>query len=550
MTDWSQLDQKLQDQKKNDPWAALDAKLGAALPKEENEENISSTAPAAPPTNTPISARFLGQNALLALGDIADLINAPNSRVPVKSPLESINNLLVKYGIVSPESANPTGTAPKIVAAAERGALGQLPVALATGGAATLPGLLKLGVQGATAGAGGEIGNELTPNHPLLGGLLGSMAGGLVPTAAEISAAKMAGIPASFTTMTPPKVNPQAAGPLQALQESGVQPSINQLFPGAKRGITQQERINKILAGSFGEDATDLKPDTFANASKRIGADFDDVAVRTSFIPLDAQYSANLANIKTRLDNSALSDAEKSSLQRMIDNVSPSNNVQQGQILPGIDGKQYQQYTQSGGQLSDLLGNDNSTVKELAQSIRGALDDAMQRAAPQDVIDKLQNARLQYKNMLMVKDFKPDSLGNIEPGNITTNRISNYYPNFYKGGMTSQDDLQNLLNGATLLKTPEAPSSSNALANLIKYGVAGGAGAAAEHFAPELMMSQPASLGIGLGVGGAALAAPALSRAVLNSDWYKNQLLKQALGQTPNYNPLVSSLLSNTANTQ
>lgn len=546
MTDWTELDKKLEKGQTNDPWAALDAKLGPAPEKEKAEEPKVAASPA--PKDTPLTSGFFGQNALFGAGGIGDFLRnaffASHPKIPTNFSFNKeaapVQNALVSSGVVSPENANPTGTVPKLVAAGERGLVGQLPIAAMTGGSATLLGLAKLAAQGVSSGVGGEIGNEVGGQ---LGGLVGSFVGGAAPNVAEVTAAKLAGAPASYLPLQTPQVNPQAAGPLQGLMNSGVEPSLNQFFPKMKRSLTQSEQFAQGLAKSFGEDATDLKPDTFSNAAKRIGASFDDVAAKTGTIPLDVDYALEHYGIQQRLANSALSDSEKGAIQRMLDNVSPNSN-------PSITGKQYQQYTQSGGQLSDLLGNDNSTVKGLAQNIRGALDNAMERAAPPDVVDQLRQARVQYKNMLMTKDFKPDAQGFVDPGSITTSRVSNYYPNYFKGGMSAQDDLENILRGASLLKTPEQGSSGlNTLLNLSKPGIAGAAGGlAAEHLIPSLTSSNPNLLVAGLGGAGVGYGSQLLSKAILNSDWYKSQLLKQALGQTPTYNPLISSAASYEAN--
>jgi hypothetical protein len=557
MTDWSDFDKKLD--ANADKWSAFDAKMGPA----NAEQEIKSAPPPTPaaPTNTPMGAGFFGQNALLGLSGLLDiaggagftnpLLNSidPSYQTRFGSNIAPVTTLLEKSGVVSPENANPTGEIPKLAAAATRGLAGQLPIAALSGGTATLPGLIKLGAQGALGGVGSEFGQEIASKHPIIGGALGALVGGLTPNIAEIGAAKAAGLPASLLHLQTPEVNPAAAGPLQDLMKSGIEPSVNQLFPAAKRSLSQQEQINSALAKSFGENATDLKADTFANAAKRIGASFDDVAAKTPFIPLDQNYSTELNNVQTRLNNSALSDYERAAVQRMIDNVHPRNNIAPNQIVPGLSGDQYQQFTKSGGQLSDLLGNDNSTVKGLAQNIRSAMDDAMERAAPPDVADQLRTARTQYKNMLMAKDFKPDAQGNVDPGSITTSRVSNYYPNFYKGGINNQDDLENLLRGASLLKTPEAPKGNSMFNKLLTAGVGGAGTLALEHgLLPNMSITDLPTVGTALGVGGLIAAAPKASRALLDTDWYKNQLLRQALGQTPTYNPLASSLSADIAN--
>lgn len=178
-------------------------------------------------------------------------------------------------------------------------------------------------------------------------------------------------------------------------------------------------------------------------------------------------------------------------------------------------------------------------VRFYASSIRNALDDALERSAPPELVDELRLARSQYRSMKTIEDLAAKSpTGDISPAALMQAVQHNSGPRAaYKGG----GDLGELARiGQHFLKEP--PSSGTAeriaakdtLTKLTQAGqMAGGAAGAAmglNHFAPQLANLAPGVAGPAIASAAAGFGAGRLVSSVLRSEGLSNRLIDYALG--------------------
>ena len=415
--------------------------------------------------------------------------------------------------------------------------------AMAAGGEGLGARLLKNAV---IPGATSETAGQLTQGTPYEGAA--RFAGALTPTAAAGGIARLMGtgtINPARAALASKAIN-QFDIPLRGSQISQT-PFANYLdsvvgkvpFSGLEpENELQRTNFSRAVAGTFGENATNLTPEVMSRARKRIGDVFDNVAAKTN-IPSDTVNALGdklfgiLDDARTTLGTPNASPIENQ-IDRVMSVVGKDGT---------ISGDSYQALTRKGAPLDrGMNAGVDPNVKNYVGSIRNALDDALEQSAAPEDLAALRTARLQWKNMRTVQDLasKAGIEGEITPA-LLLGAVRKSYKDMAYSGAGDIGDLANI--GNEFLK--EKPTSSTAerslLYKLLELGGAGTAGV--------LGLENPEAL-----VRGAAAAAGTVvaSRGVgsaLRSNLYRNSLLRAAQAPTPsNAAPLGALALHNLLN--
>jgi len=322
-----------------------------------------------------------------------------------------------------------------------------------TGGAGQGGGAMALGSRiasrgaaGAAAGAfGGAINTGLTDQSIAENALSGALIGGGIGAALPVAGAAVRGTVNKLTGSTTPEVAALARTaqdtygiPIRAGQLSDSAPvrfldSTLSKTPGMGYGAanaTQQRATNRAIAQSFGADADRITPAVMQSAKTRLGQSFDKVA-QGSWVRADNQFAGDLGNVFSDAA-SVLTPSEMTPLRTLVrDGILPKFGT-----LGEIEGNQYQALTRKGAPLDRLMSSTNPNVKFYAGQIRDALDGALERSAPAELVDELRLARRQYKNLKTVEDLAAkSSTGDISPAALMQ-AVQRSYGNStaYQGG--------------------------------------------------------------------------------------------------------------------
>lgn len=277
---------------------------------------------------------------------------------------------------------------------------------------AALSGTPAQALPSAAGGAVAQAASELVPNHPTVAALLG-FAGGAAAGGKALNAlgAKTGVVPAAGGSLPL-----EDAALAKTAQDQGIPLSLAQVstsrpakyadslvksvpFSGAEGfDHAQTTAFNRAVSRTFGEDAPRITPEVLQSARDRIGSMFDGVAQRSN-IQVDQPLINDLANLETRVNDSAMAAEQKNAILRQINNVQDVGAAGNGTIA----GAQYQTLTKTKSPLADLQKNQNADVSGFAGDLRDALDGALQRhAAPEDLAT-LQTARQQWKALRTVE---------------------------------------------------------------------------------------------------------------------------------------------------
>lgn len=284
-------------------------------------------------------------------------------------------------------------------------------------------------------------------------------------------------------------------------------------FSGApERAEEAAQAFTKAVSGTFGESAEALTTKVMSGARSRIGNMFNEVAKNTS-INADDVLVGSLARIESEASQT-LSEGEVKPIHNQINNI--LSKIGDGDVMPG---KEYQMLTRKGAPLDVAGRSSNPNIREYANQIRNTLDDALERSAAPEDLNLLKTARLQWKNMKTVEALA--SKANIE-GEITPPALINAVRKSYRDmAYTGAGDIGELAQiGNRFLK--EAPSSGTAerLTAMRLLGVGGGLEGLAAYSGHPLA---------GPLVAGGIIGSSKLANSALNSQIYKNMLLRSAL---------------------
>jgi X-X-X-Leu-X-X-Gly heptad repeat protein len=461
--------------------------------------------------------------ARLASGANALVSGAPNQPAAYSAAQDASSSAYPKTALGANVAGGVAGTVPMMMAAPSAFGLGvanPLMAGASSGATGAILGgsdaAIRSGGDPSQTGQGALLGGAFGAAAPIAGRLIGGATNALgnatigsLPTedAALAVRAQQLGIPVNAGQMAPQNsFTKYASSALNQMPFSGNDPSAI------------QTGVNRAISNTIGENATRITPDVMNAARTRIGNDFDTVANNTT-LKVDGQFGQDLVGA---LNDPGLTKSmpEYEALQRQIGNVFNSIDQSSGTI----DGHVYQTLTNANSPLSKLSRNANPTLANGASDIKDALDGLLERSAPPDMQDLIQQARSQWKSLKTIEPLAANSpTGDINPVSLAQ-RI-NSSP-FSKNAMAygRAGDLGDIAAiGKRFLQEP--PNSGTATRNMIYSGL----GAAAGGFGlnevtgqnPTSPLGMGAALSIPLGLlagrfAGSALRSPMLANALIN----------------------------------
>lgn len=300
--------------------------------------------------------------------------------------------------------------------------------------------------------------------------------------------------------------------------------SVVNKLPGSGGGAhreAMQTNFNRSVANTFGEDTPRITPQVMAQARDRIGSVFEGVAQRTPVIHADPQLATDL---RTTIHNaqSTMTAGEVEPLIRQVQNIAslvdPRTNTITGEI--------YQNLTRRGTPLDRAMQSPNPNIRGAARDIREALDGAMERSAPQDVVDDLRQARGQWRNLRTIEPLVAKSpTGDISPA-LLQGRVNTSFKGTHGAAYGGGGDLKTLSDiGQRFMKEP--PSSGTAERGMLMH-LLGGAGAGVAGIASGELPIKAALLAAA-GTAGSALLGRGVG-AGLRSNALTDSLINRSLG--------------------
>jgi hypothetical protein len=259
----------------------------------------------------------------------------------------------------------------------------------------------------------------------------------------------------------------------------------------------QRVAFNKAVANTFGEDAEKITPAVMQQAKDRIGGVMNDIASRTN-IQADPALLNDLGRIEANAQKMpSIYNDVRPHITDILETAANNNGT--------IPGNAYQALTGQGSALSVAQQSSESSVRNYANSIREALDDAFQRSAAAGDVEKLAAARLQYKNMMTVAPLVNKGIpGDISPLLLQGAANRSFKSNAFRGA----GDLGELgdIGQAFLRPPPDSGTATRTMINGTLYGdtkaaVRTGLGITAGRAVGSLMRANPLAGPTGIGGG-------------------------------------------------
>jgi hypothetical protein len=227
-----------------------------------------------------------------------------------------------------------------------------------------------------------------------VGGMLPSMAGRIVsPGATDPTRARMA------------QVLDQEGVNLTAGDRSGARTirwmeSAQQDTPMAGQRLMnikerQAEQFTAAALRRAGIQADRVTPEVIDQSFARIGNEFDNLAATTTVRAPQAQAAA--AAVQREFNN--YSQLVPEALRApVIANL--ADDITRAAAAGSIDGRTYQAWR---SQIDRMARGADAPTQQTLYSYRNALDNAMQQSAPRDLAQRWQQARRDYRNMLVIE---------------------------------------------------------------------------------------------------------------------------------------------------
>lgn len=305
---------------------------------------------------------------------------------------------------------------------------------------------------------------------------------------------------------------------------------------GAAHREEMQTNFNRSVANTFGEDAPRITPQVMARARDRIGSVFEGAAARTPVIHADPQLAIDLRQTIHNAQ-STMTAGEVEPLIRQVQNIASMVDPH----THTITGEIYQNLTKRGTPLDRAMQSPNPNIRSSARDIREALDGAMERSAPADVINDLRAARGQWRNLRTIEPLVAKApTGDISPA-LLQGRVNAGFKGTHGSAYGGGGDLKTLSDiGQRFMKEP--PSSGTAERGLMMH-LLGGAGTSG---AGMLMGELPLKVAL-MGAAGTAGSA-LLGRGVgsgLRSNALTDSLINRSLGN-PHQGAFTNYLMNST----
>jgi hypothetical protein len=288
-----------------------------------------------------------------------------------------------------------------------------------------------------------------------------------------------------------------------------------------------QDTLSRAAASSLGETATERVTDrTLASARERISGMFEQVARDIGPVPVDDVLLNDVMRIYGERISPMISGPEDP-VRGVIDRT--LNYLEKG-FDSGMDARELLAQQSKIGKAAKQAfsgANSNPELGHALLDLQDSLLSAIERRAPQGVASSLQEARQQWKHLMLLESGQV-----IDPvtGKIHAGRLANLLQRRDVKGFTEGGNRSPLYEGVRFMarQQPELPTSGTAertmVRELLKAGGIGaglgGAGGAAGDADPL----STAGLGAALAIGGGVLAPNVLARAYLRPgsyDWMR-----------------------------
>lgn len=376
-------------------------------------------------------------------------------------------------------------------------------------------------VSGFAAGEGG-LDNRLQSAGQ--GVLYGGGLGAAVPLAAPVAARIISPVRNQLTPEAQrlAQVAQTEGIPLTAAQATGSRPlkTVESTFgtlpltagPQQAVGQAQRQAFNAAALRHIGETGDSLAPDVLLRARQRIGGDFNKLAAQTT-VDLDPVFTTKVDDVFN--EYSELLEVQKRPiLEKYVTEIRALGNTP-------MKGTVYQKL-RSGLSRSAKNYRSDPTLSEALRGLRDALDDAADRAMPQNLKGDWDKARLQYGNLKTLEKAMSNTTAGAAAGNLQPTQlaqaVSQQYPQGYGLGYGPMNDLSKVGTSFVRDNVPNSGTAERSLMTSLLTGGPVGAGGAAAFLGNPLA-------GAAVGVGG--LVAPRAVQGLYNSRpgqaWLKNQ---------------------------
>jgi hypothetical protein len=266
------------------------------------------------------------------------------------------------------------------------------------------------------------------------------------------------------------------------------------------------------IANEMGESgATAFTDDVMLRAKTRIGATFDAINSRTT---IGQQETGNLVHNLGQIEADAVRDVPDSQLKQVksrIDDVLEMASKGNGTI----SGDAYKSLTNEGSALARLTKNADPEVRNAAEKITKALDDAFAASATPEDRAAFVQGKYQWRVMKTVQDLAAGS----RDGNITPEGFKQAVKNASRrfdsptGGIayTGGGNIGELANIGKLMRAaPDSGTAARAVVNALALGGTAGA----PFVSPPLAAAVPGILAANR-IGGAYLRSGAAANRVI-----------------------------------
>lgn len=400
------------------------------------------------------------------------------------------------------------------------------------------PGAMPAKLMAAAAGGiGSEVAGQLTkgtsaePYARVAGGVIG----GVTPALAA-------------RAVTPNVISAERKQFVDTLRANGITPTAGQAtgseslryaesalgnapISGGKASAVEAKNLEALTSAAIsktGENASRASPDVINAMTSRIGNQFEGLSAR------------NVLSADQPMVNDLITTAQKY-VDRTIPNMRPSGKHNIEGIITGIvddmklnggimPGELYQATRSKLGDMANAARQSDTNLSYAIKGIQKALDGAMERSIgrtnPGD-LGAWQNAREQYKNMLVIKDAVASSGANAAEGLITPLQLRSAVARQNKDAyVKGKGDLADLARAAAVIMQPLPQSGTAPRAAAMAIPAALGAGTGA--------VLGPGGAGLGAMIGSAAGAAtPGMVGRVLMSAPMQAYLQNQVMAGVP-----------------
>lgn len=171
----------------------------------------------------------------------------------------------------------------------------------------------------------------------------------------------------------------------------------------------QVSQFTKAISRTFGKNTDEITPSVVKDARKIQGKRIESVGANST-ISADPQ----LSNDFHKIINDAKGTLTKQEMAPVFQNI--KNIIEKIGLNGTIDGEAYTALTAYKGVLSKAQKSSNPNIKNAANEIRNALDDALTRSVSPQQKAELLDARKKYKAVMTIKDLvEGDPDGHVSP---------------------------------------------------------------------------------------------------------------------------------------